>query len=278
MQTLVSVDWLKDHLHDPNLVILDASIPKVTSSGAQPSLYQGQQIKGARFFDIKHSFSDQASGFPNTLVQPEVFERECQKLGINTNSKIIVYDNLGVYSSPRAWWMFRVMGHEQVAVLDGGLPAWAADNQVLQPRQESAYPAGDFQADYQADLISHTAAVCENLNSEEAVVMDARSYGRFVGTTPEPRASLRSGHIPQSINLHYNEVLRDGKFLPKEELAQKISELQLGNRPLIFTCGSGITACIIMLACELVNDNKKAVYDGSWSEWGMENNGLPVEL
>ena len=267
MNPIVSVDWLNEQLHDPNLIILDASLKAIASN--RQTLHPNIQIIGARFFDFKKVFSDQASEIPNMLPSPENFTAECQKLGINQESKIVVYDNLGIYSSPRAWWMFKAMGHEQIAVLDGGLPAWMAKNFAHEEIQQREYPKGNFQANYQANLVWSAQEVLQNLDNPSATIIDARSEGRFNGTSPEPREGLKSGRIPKSKSLPYQQVLKDGHFLPKAELQDVFEQLKLKNQPLVFTCGSGLTACIISLASQLVQDYPTAVYDGSWSEWGM---------
>lgn len=274
MQTIVSTQWLNDHLDDPDLIILDATIPSVNAN--QDADFQDIQIPGARFFDLKGVFSDAESKLPNMLPSPAIFESGCQKLGINAESQIVIYDKLGIYSSPRARWMFKVMGHDEVAVLDGGFPAWIDGNYETEPTEVRLYASGDFEANYRPDLVRDSIAVAENISQSTAIVIDARSAGRFNGTAPEPRKELKVGHIPGSLNLPYGNVLRDGHFLPKPELASVINDLELGDAPLIFTCGSGITACIIMLACEMVNKNGKSVYDGSWSEWGRPEENFPI--
>lgn len=265
MQTpLVTVDWLHSHLSDSDLVILDA-----TQVGKKAD-HEGFQIPGARHFDFKQTFADRESDMPNMLPNPEAFAAECQQLGISNTSKIVVYDRLGVYSSPRVWWMFRTMGHEQVAVLDGGLPAWVSQGGQLEPVQRRVYQAGNFVSKYHPNLVKSMEDVFQNVSTKESLVVDARSEGRFSGIAPEPRAGLSSGHIPDSKNLPFPDVLRDGKFKPKAELLNLFQGLDLGDQPLIFSCGSGITACILYLASELVLGNEKAVYDGSWTEWAQD--------
>ncbi len=265
MQTpLVTVDWLHSHLSDPDLVILDA-----TQAGKKAD-HEGLQLPGARHFDFKRTFADRENELPNMLPSPEAFATEAQKLGISNTSKIVVYDRLGVYSSPRVWWMFRTMGHDQVVVLDGGLPEWVRCGYEVEPVQRYDSLPGSFATVFNPDLVKGIQDVYQNLSGKKALVVDARSAGRFEGIAPEPRAGLSSGHIPDSKNLPFPDVLRDGKFKPKAELLGLFQTLDLGDQPLIFSCGSGITACILYVASELVLSNEKAVYDGSWTEWAQD--------
>lgn len=273
-EPLVSPIWLNEHLHDADLVILDATIPKIGEVGPHP--LAEICIPGARYFDLNGIFSDHATDLPHNLPSPEVFTQASRELGINANSRIVIYDHHGIYVSPRVWWMFRAMGHENVAVLDGGLPHWLAAGLPTTTKEPPVAKDGDFTARLNSDLVCDSAWVLQNLAHPVAKLVDARSSGRFCGTAPEPREGLRGGHIPGSVNLPFDQVLRDGKFLPKDELAELIEKLNLGNGPLAFTCGSGVTACVIMLACELVLPNPKRVYDGSWSEWGQPEKDFPV--
>ena len=267
---LVTVQWLHQNLNDPDLVILDAS-PATNKAGITAE-QQHLQISGARFFDLKHTFSDATSELPNTLPSPDQFEAECRKIGINRTSKIVVYDNLGVYTSPRVWWMFRTMGHENVAVLNGGLPHWQAQGFDTVPRDVASVEAGNFSAALQPNLVVDHTFVKSNLESKNALVIDARSKGRFDGTAPEPRAGLRSGHIPDSLNLPYTEVLENGKFKSETELTAIFSRLVNDKRPLVFSCGSGVTACILALAANVLDNDNISVYDGSWTEYGTLTN------
>lgn len=272
-QTIVSVGWLSANMTNSNLVILDASMPKAGSKEPLPTL----RINGAKKIDLKKVFSDTSSALPNTMLSPKAFEQAAQNLGINQDSLLVVYDYLGLYSAARVWWMFRAMGHQNIAVLDGGLPAWQAANLNCKAIEEETYFKGDFVANYQADLILSTAEVLESLNQKDKKILDARSIGRFYGTSPEPRAELRSGHIPSSLTLPYSQLLNQGCFKPKSELIALFSALGIKNQKLIFSCGSGITACILALGAELAGlPQHKAVYDGSWTEWGADEN-LPIE-
>jgi thiosulfate/3-mercaptopyruvate sulfurtransferase len=268
---IVSASWLQEHLNDSNLIILEARLDQNQANleNQNPDL----QIKGARVFDVKNNFSHTSNPLPNTFPSTAQFTAESQKLGINKNSIIVVYDTLGIYSSPRAWWMFKTMGHSEVYVLDGGLPEWIKEGYSTQNKnQTSTYAKGDFEAKLQPNFIKNEGQILGNISTKEAVLMDARSSDRFYAILEEPRPGMRSGHIPGSINVPYTELQRDGKYKSPEELNQI---LNLDDKPLVFTCGSGITACIVLLACELISDNPKAVYDGSWTEWGSSE--LPVE-
>jgi thiosulfate/3-mercaptopyruvate sulfurtransferase len=271
-EPIVNIAWLQANLKDPNLIILDASF-KENQSNIKTDL-ENIQIKGTRFFDIKNTFSDTNNPLPNTIPNPEQFQAEARKLGINKNSIVVIYDNLGIYSSPRAWWLFKVMGHQNVAVLDGGLPEWISQKYPVEPIPKIPnYAVGNFEAKFDPELVKSKEQILENIQTKDSVLIDARAENRFKGIGSEPRAGLRSGHIPGSINIPYTQVLRNGKFLPKEELVKK---LKTDGRPQIFTCGSGVTACIDLIAYELICKNPKSVYDGSWTEWGQLEN-LPIE-
>ncbi|TDQ29719.1 sulfurtransferase [Tenacibaculum caenipelagi] len=270
---IVSVDWLQENLEAKNLIILDATIPKVGATNGTEE--EKQQIKNAIFFDLKNVFLDVNGTYPNTIPSLKHFEEQAQKLGVSNDSCIIVYDDLGVYSSPRVWWLFHLYGFKNIAVLNGGLPAWKEAGYEVEPQEESKIKRGDFKAEYQENLLRVTKQVLEASNNKE-LILDARSKGRFDATESEPREDLRSGHIPNSKSLPYGILQSEGKMKSVTELQQLFSVINPEKEHMTFSCGSGITACILALGAEVSGYTNYSVYDGSWTEWGSRLE-LPVE-
>ena len=268
--SIVSAEWLNEHLNEKDLIILDTS-PKSNVSGLA-SEFDNIQLPGARYFDLKNDFSDSSSEFPNTIPSPEQFETNIRALGINNSNTIVVYDNLGIYSSPRVWWLFKTFGHDKVFVLDGGLPEWVNSNFVTEEKTSGNYSLGNFITHYKAENVRLYNNMKRNISSNEELIIDARSSGRFNKTTPEPRKELQSGCILNSDNLPFQDVLENEIFKPKKELKTLFLNLNPEGKPLIFSCGSGLTACIIALAYEIAFNKPFAIYDGSWTEWATKEN------
>ena len=265
----MSVDWLADQLGHSRLVLLDASLKPAAAANAGPSTGDAVQLPGTRIFDFDKRIRDQTTPLPHMMPSPELFEREVRALGVRRDSVIVIYDRMGVYASPRAWWMFKAMGHEQVAVLDGGLPAWLEAQLPCEPLGARPVEPGDFVARPRPSLFCDADHVMAALSDPRYAVLDARSEGRFLGLEPEPRPGLRSGHMPHALNLPFGTVQANGRMRPLEELSALFSSRVEPHRKLIFSCGSGVTACILALAAELAGYQELAVYDGSWSEWGL---------
>jgi thiosulfate/3-mercaptopyruvate sulfurtransferase len=270
MTELVSITWLEANLKNKDLILLDASVE--TTAVGKHSVPQLRSIPGAKYFDLKGSFSDKNSPFPNTLPSEEQFESECQKLGINPSSKIVVFDNLGIYSSPRVWWMFKIMGHDNISVLNGGLPEWLSAGYLVENIRVEAYQLGNFKANLSKRFVKSYYDILDNVKTKSFLLIDARSEGRFNGREKEPRKHLKSGHIFNSINIPYQSVLKQGKFKPELELREIFAAKGLDKKDLVFSCGSGLTACILLLASEVAYGKSNYIYDGSWSEWAERQN------
>lgn len=262
---LVSVQWLNQNLNASNIIILDASIKKVTDSNTLDEL---KQIPNTRFFDIKNKFSDVSAMFPNTVPTVEQFTSEAQNLGINKDSTVVIYDDKGIYSSARAWYLFKSFGFNNVAVLDGGLPEWKRQNFKVTDKTNLKFTAGNFQGVYNENYFKFFDDIKLICSDSNCLILDVRSSDRFNGITPEPRVGLRSGTIPNSINLPFTNLISGNCFKSKEELRNVFDSLNISNKKLTFSCGSGITACILALAAEISDCKNISVYDGSWTEWG----------
>lgn len=272
---LVDAEWLHNQMNQ-TIIILDAS-QKNNISNKTPK-YPNKVIPEAIDVDLKRDLSDPEGAFPNTFPTTLQFQETAQRIGVNHDSTIVVYDNLGIYNSPRVWWLFRAMGHEKVYVLDGGLSAWVEAGYETSTEHSTATTKGNFIARLNAESVKSYDDVLSNIATQDCSVLDARSKGRFDGTAPEPREGLSSGHIPKSKNLPYTEVL-DGEFMKsKEDLKFIFDCFSLPEKPIIFSCGSGLTACIILLAASLVSDQPLSVFDGSWTEWASTEGALIEKL
>ncbi|MCF6458822.1 sulfurtransferase [Pseudoalteromonas sp. MMG024] len=269
----VDCTWLKQHLDDTNLVVLDASMDNPVNKSKDQSC---GVIPGTIRFDFSKCIADVTSASPNTMPSAHVFEDKIQQLGINQDSHLVVYDKQGLFSAARAWFMFKTMGFDNVAILRGGLPAW--QQQGFDVVESYAIPAvkGNFKVQQDKQLFVDKHYVLNAINNDDIQIVDARGYGRFSGQEAEPREGMRSGHIPNSLNLHYASLLEQGGLLDKATLKQVFNELVPAPKEFIFSCGSGVTACILALAAEVAGFDNVKVYDGSWSEWGKDKL-LPID-
>ncbi len=274
MSALVSCQWLADRLGSPEIVLLDATLPPV---GVVPkvdthALYLEQHLPGAVFFDID-TLSDHTSGLPHTLPSAESFAAAMAKLGVPSNATLVVYEQGNVFSAPRARWMLQTMGAADVYLLDGGLQAWIGDGLPTESGEVQREPA-IFDAVLDAAAVTTYAELQEKL-ATPSQVLDARSAGRFSGTAPEPRPGLSSGHMPGSINTPYTD-LADGQRMKSVAALQEV----FGERgvdlysPITATCGSGVTAAVVLLAAELAGATGLSLYDGSWAEYAQEPNAV----
>ncbi len=265
---LVSTDWLAQHLDDPRLRIADGTyfLPNVKRDA--DAEFRTRHIPGAVRFDID-DIKDPGNPLPHMLPDDETFAEKVGALGFANDSAIVAYDGLGLQSAARVWWMFRVFGHDNVAVLDGGLPKWLKEGKPVASGEADPKPAR-FNARFRPELVRDLDAVASDLTSDREQVVDARSRGRFAGTEPEIRAGIRSGHMPGAKNLPFTELLGpDATMAPAERIAQLFRDAGVDpKRPIVTSCGSGVTACVLALGLYQIGHRNAAIYDGSWTEWG----------
>lgn len=274
-KTLVSTDWLADHLKDPDLRILDGSWFMAEMARDARAEYNAAHIPGARFFDIE-DVSDQRSELPHMVPSVEKFMSRMRKLGVGDGHQIVVYDALGMFSAARVWWMFRLMGKTDIAVLDGGFAKWQAEGRAV---EDMAPMIRDrhMTVSRQNQMVKDVTQVASASKLGDYVIVDARSPERFAGSAPEPREGLRAGHIPNSKNVFFKDLLNaDSTMKSPDDLAEVFRAAGVDmDKPAILSCGSGITACILALAMERIGKTDHAVYDGSWTEWGQFDD-LPI--
>jgi thiosulfate/3-mercaptopyruvate sulfurtransferase len=269
MTPLVTTDWLADHLDDPTVIVCDCSFYLPTDPRNAASLFAEARIPGARFFDID-VIKDDKSDLPHMLPSPAAFAVHVGQLGISNAATVVFYDQVGLFSAARGWWMMRVFGHDRAAVLDGGLPKWRAEGRALETSAPVAPRPAVFAPAERPDLVRDVAAMKAIVDDRSALILDARPAGRFDGTAPEPRAGVRGGHMPGAHNIPFNQLLAaDGTMLPPDQLrARFAAEGADGSQPIITSCGTGVTAAVLTLGLAVAGLPTGALYDGSWTEWG----------
>ena len=276
---LASTDWLHEHLRAPDVRIVDASCYLPQEGIDARAAFETQHIPGAVFFDIDE-IADTTSELPHMMPPPEKFSAKVRKLGLGDGSRIVVYDQRGIFSAPRVWWMFRAMGHTDVAVLDGGLPKWLDEQKPVEDGKGRGGEERHFTARFDNTLLRDREQVSREVTRQKEQIVDVRAPERFAGEAAEPREGLRAGHIPGSRNLPFSELLNaDGRTMKApEELQRLLNDAGIDpKRPVVTSCGSGVTAAVLNLALHLAGYRDIALYDGSWADWGREEMNMPVE-
>ncbi len=263
----VTTDWLAEHLHDADLSIIDASWYLPTMNRDGKAEYALGHIPGAVHFDID-AVADQSNPLPHMLPSPAFFAETVGAMGISDKDNIVVYDGAGLFAAARVWWTFRTMGAANVSILEGGAPKWRAEGKDWTDAK-SVKPKKTFHAAFKSEGVADLALVKQALESNAAQIVDARPADRFRGEAPEPRPGLASGHMPGSFNVQFGDIVSNGKLKPAPELREAFAKAGVNiAQPIITSCGSGVSAAILALALESVGHPAKALYDGSWAEWG----------
>jgi thiosulfate/3-mercaptopyruvate sulfurtransferase len=271
----VTTEWLAEHLNDPGLSVVDASWYLPTQQRNGKAEYDAGHIPRAVFFD-QDVVVEPGSALPHTLPSPRVFSTFASSMGISADDTIVVYDGPGLYSAPRVWWMFRVMGARKVFLLEGGIDRWKAEGRHV-TRTPTKIAPSYFDVDFDRGKVASFDEMMRIVAEGSAQVVDARPAGRFAGSEPEPRKGIRSGHMPGARSLPGVELSRDGKLLPFNELRRKFEEAGVDlEKPIVTSCGSGVVAAVASLALETLGHRNHKLYDGSWTEWGGRDD-TPVE-
>jgi len=274
---LVSTNWLAERLGKPGILVFDTTkyLPNEPKDGKAE--FQLAHIPGARFFDID-DIADPDTTLPHMVPTAGRFAAKMAALGVANASTIVFYDQKGLASAARGWWMMGLFGHDRAAVLDGGLPKWQAEGRPVEAGDPTSATPAEFRPDLRATRLRGVGDILANVATQAELVLDARAAGRFTGAVPEPRAGMRSGHMPGAANMPYTELLAgDQTLLPPAALRARFAAAGVdGSRPVVTSCGSGVTACILTLALTLAGLPAGAVYDGSWTEWGGRPD-TPVE-